>query len=123
MSLVILMMRIIFRISCSFCNNSSANIKLSKTQLHKTGRSGQFLGRFLGPLPKNGLASMKNVLKPLVKTVLILLQLTGAASTIDAAIHKKMFGSDTHLSDLAKQAIISNEKVDNIMKIVKPFQE
>ena len=66
---------------------------------------------------------MKNVLKPLVKTVLILLQLTGAASTIDAAIHKKMFESGTHFLDLAKQAIISNEEVNNIMKIVKPFQE
>ena len=28
-----------------FSNNSSANIKLSKTQLHKTGQSGGFLGR------------------------------------------------------------------------------
>ena len=28
-----------------FSNNSSANIKLSKTQLHKIGQSGGFLGR------------------------------------------------------------------------------
>ena len=28
---------------------SSANIKLSKTQLYKIGQSGEFLGRFLGP--------------------------------------------------------------------------
>ena len=34
---------------------------------------------------------MKNVFKPLAKSVLILLVLTVAASTTDAAIHKKMF--------------------------------
>ena len=33
-------------------NNSSANIKLSKIQLHKIGQSGGFLGRLLGPLLK-----------------------------------------------------------------------
>ena len=31
-------------------NNSLANIKLSKTQLHKIRQSGGFLGRLLGPL-------------------------------------------------------------------------
>ena len=38
----------------TFANNSSANIKLSKTQLHKIGQSGGFLGRLLGPLRKTG---------------------------------------------------------------------
>ena len=46
-----------------FVNNSSANIKLSKTHLHKMGQSGGFLGRRLEPLLKTGLPSMKNVLK------------------------------------------------------------
>ena len=32
----------------AFANTSSANIKLSKTQLHKIGQSGGFLGRLLG---------------------------------------------------------------------------
>ena len=36
---------------------------------------------------------MKNVLKPLAKSVLIPLGLTAAASATDAAIHKKMFES------------------------------
>ena len=36
----------------AFENNSSANIKLSKTQLHKIGQSRGFLGRLLGPLLK-----------------------------------------------------------------------
>ena len=36
-------------------NNSSANINLSKTRLHKIGQSGGFLGRPLGRLLKNRL--------------------------------------------------------------------
>ena len=36
---------------------------------------------------------MKNVLKPLAKSVLIPLQLTAASSAINAAMQKKMFGS------------------------------
>ena len=69
--------------------NSSANIKLSKTHLHKLGQSGEFLGRFLGALLKLGLPLIANILKPLAKNVLILLGLTAAASVTDAAIHKK----------------------------------
>ena len=77
----------------AFRNNSSANIKLSKTQLYKIGQSGGFLGRSLGPLLKTGLPLMKNVLKQLAKSVLMPLGLTAAASATDAAIDKKMFGS------------------------------
>ena len=76
-----------------FANNSSANIKLSKTQLHKIGQSGGFLGRLLGPLLETGLPLRKNVLKPSARSVLIPLGLTAAASRTDAAIYKKMFGS------------------------------
>ena len=43
---------------------------------------------------------MKNVLKPLAKSVLIPLGLTAVASATDAAIHKKMLGSGRPL-DLA----------------------
>ena len=43
-------------------NNSSANIKLSKIQLHTTGQSGRSLGRLLGPLLEIDLPLMKNVL-------------------------------------------------------------
>ena len=68
----------------TFANNSSANIKLSKTQLHKIGQSGGFLGRLLGPLLKTGL-----LLTPLAKSVLIPLELPAALAT-DAATHKKM---------------------------------
>ena len=43
----------------AFANNSSANIKLSKTQLHKIRQSEGFLGTLLGQLLKTGLPLMK----------------------------------------------------------------
>ena len=72
---------------------------------------------------------MKNVLKPLAKSVLIHLELTAAAaaaaSVTDPAIHKKMFGSG-HPFDLASlmtTLIVSNEEMNDIMKIVKSLRE
>ena len=73
----------------AFANNSSANIKLSKTQLSKMIQSGGFLGRLLGPLLKTGLPLISSVIKPLAKSVLIPLGLTAAALAADAGIHKK----------------------------------
>ena len=72
----------------TFANDSSTNIKLSETQLHKIGQSGGFLCRLLGPLLKTGLPLMKNVLKPLAKNVLMPLALTAAGSSTDAVIQK-----------------------------------
>ena len=104
------------RLRKAFANGSSANIKLSKAQPHKIGQSGGFLGRLLEPLLKTGLVLIGNALTPLAKIVLIPLGLTAAAAT-DAAIHNKMFGSaNTTL-------IISNEKMNDIMKIVKSLEE
>ena len=98
-------------------NNFLANIKLSKTQLNKIVQSGEFLGRLLGPLLKTKLSLIGNVLKPLAKSVLIPLRLTAAASAIDAAIHKKMFGSGF------TTLIISNEEMNDFMKTVKSLEE
>ena len=53
----------------SFANHSSADIKLSKTQLSKMIQSGGFVSRLLGPLFKTGLPLRKNVIKPLAKKV------------------------------------------------------
>ena len=58
----------------------------------------------------------KKVLKPLAKSVLIVLGLTAAASETDAAIHKKMFESGI------TTLIISNEEI-NEMKVVKSYEE
>ena len=43
------------KLSKAFSNNFSANIKLSKTQLHRIGQSGGFLRRILGQLLKSDL--------------------------------------------------------------------
>ena len=101
------------RLGNVFANGSLANIKLSKTRLHKIAQSGGFLGRLLGPLLKTGLPLMKNVLKPLVKSILISLGLTAAAAAADATIHQEMFGSGM------TTLIISNEEINYLMKIVK----
>ena len=69
-------------------NGLSANIKLSKTRLHKIGKSGEYLGRLSGLLLKSGLPLMKNVLKPLANSVLIPSGLTAAAAAPDVAIQK-----------------------------------
>ena len=78
------------RLHKAFANNSSANVKLSKTQLHKIRQSGGFLGRLLGPLLKTGLPLVKRVFKPLAKSVLIPLGLTAASAT-DVAIFKSIY--------------------------------
>ena len=77
----------------AFANYLSADLKLSKTQLSKMIQSGRFVGRLLGLLLKTGLPLIKNVIKPLAKSVLIPLGLTAAASAADAGIHKKILGS------------------------------
>ena len=76
----------------AFTNYLSVDIKLSKTQLSKMIQSGGFLGRLLGPLLKTRLLLIKNVIKPLAKSVLIPLGLTAAASAADEGIHKKILG-------------------------------
>ena len=78
-----------------FANNSSANIKLLKTQLSKMIQSGGFLGRLPGPSLKVGLPLIKDVIKPMAKSGLISLGLTVAASAADAGIHNKILGSGT----------------------------
>ena len=95
------------RLRKAFANNSSANVKLSKTQLHKIGQSGGFLGRLLGPLLKPGLPLIGNVLKPLAKSILILLGLMAAAAATDAGT----------------TLMISNEEMEDIMIIVKSLED
>ena len=67
----------------------STDIKLSKIQISKIIQSRGFLGKLLAPLLKTGLPLIKNVIKPLAKSVLIPLGLTAAASAADAGIQKK----------------------------------
>ena len=81
----------VLRLRKTFANGLSANINLSKTQLHKIRQSGGFLGRLSGSLLETGLSLIGNVPKLLAKSVLIPLGLTAAASATDADIHKKIF--------------------------------
>ena len=71
----------------AFRNHSPTDIKLPKTQLSKMIESGRFLGKLFGPLLKTWLPLIKNVIKPLAKSILIPLGPTAAASAADAAIH------------------------------------
>ena len=96
----------------AFANHSSIDIKLSKTQLSKMIQSGGFLGNLLGklagPLMKVAMSLAKNVLAPL--------GLSAAMSAIDGSIKKKMLGSG------ATTLIISNDEMDDILKIVKSLE-
>ena len=101
----------------AFANNSSTDIKFSKSQLSKVTQSGGFLGRLFGPLLKTRLPLIKNLIKPLAKSVLISLALTAAASAADAGINKKILGlRNTTLT-------ISNNEIKDIIKIVKSLED
>ena len=96
------------RLRKTFANNSSANIKLSKTELHKIEQSGTFLGRLLEALLKHAASLAKRVLIPLALT---------AAEATDEAIQKKTFRLDM------TTLIFSNEEMNDIMKIVRSLED
>ena len=95
-----------------FNNNISTDLKLSKGQISKIIQPGGFLGSSLsklaGPLMKVAIPLAKNVLAPL--------GITAAASAIDAGIKKKHGSGTTTL-------IISNEEMNEIMKIVQALED
>ena len=67
---------------------------------------------------------MKNVIKPLAKSVLIPLGLTAAASAADAGTHKKALGSCRRHSSSSvlhntTALIISNDEMKDFIEIVK----
>ena len=80
-------------------------------------QSGGFLGRLLGSFLKTGLPLIKNVIKPLAKSISIPLGLTAAGSAADAGIHKKILGSEN------RTLIISNDDIEDIIKIVKSLED
>ena len=104
----------------AFANHLSTDIKQSKAQSSKMIQSGGFLGRLLDPLLKTGLPLIKNVIKPLAKSVLIPLWLT--ASAADAGIHKKKYLRIRSLPFFLlcfAQYGDSNNEIEDIIKIVK----
>ena len=108
----------------AFANNLSANMKLSKTQLLKIKQLEKCIGILLGPLLKTGLPLMKNVIKPLAKSILITFGLAAAASAADTRIHKKVLVLGHHswssaLHNNNTTLIRSNNEMKKIIEIVK----
>ena len=101
----------------AFANNSSSDIKVSKNQLSNTLQSEGFLGRRIDPLLKPGLPLMKNLMKPLAKSVLIPIGLSAASPAADSEIHKKILRSGT------TTLIISNDETEDIIDIVKSLED
>ena len=101
----------------AFVDKSSTDIKLSKNQISKLIQSRGFLGRLLCPLLKTGLPLIKKVIKPLIKSVLIPLGLTAAASVAAAGIHNKLLGSGR------TTLIISNDQMKDVIKKVKSLED
>ena len=98
----------------AFAKNTSIDIKSSKTQLSKMIQSGGFLGNLLSKLA----GPLMKVAVPLAKNVLVPLGISAAMSAIDGSIKKKMFGSGTTTT-----LIISNDEMDDILKIVKSLED
>ena len=63
---------------------------------------------------------MKNVIKPLAKSVLIALGSTAAQSAADPGIHKKILGSGHNNTTTL---IISNNEIEDIIKIVQALED
>ena len=78
---------------------------------------GGVFSRLLGPLLQTGLPLIKNVITPLVKSVLIRLGLTAAVLAADAGIDKKILGSGT------TTLIISNDEMKNFINIVNSLED
>ena len=97
----------------AFNHNMSTDIKLSKAQISKIIQSERFLGSLLGKLA----GPLMKVAVPLTKNILAPLVITAAASAIDAGIQKKIH--DSGITTL----IISNEEMNDIMKIVQALQD
>ena len=75
-------------------------------------QSGRFLGNLLGKLA----GPLMKFAMPLAKNVLVPLGSSAAMSAIDGSIKKKMLGSGT------TTLIISNDEMDDILKIVKSLE-
>ena len=106
----------------AFNNNMSNDIKLSKAQISKIIESGEFLGSLLSKIA----CSLMKVAAPLAKKVLAPLQITAAAaSSIDAEIQKKIYGSGRPLSPALQTTtlVISNEEMNDIIKIVQVLKD
>ena len=91
----------------------STDIKLSKAQISKIIPCGGFLGSLLSKIA--GL--LVKVVVSIAINILVPLGVTAAESAVDAEIQKKIHGSGT------TTLIISNEEMNDIMKIVQALED
>ena len=99
-------------------------ILLKGTTRRITSQEEGFLN-FFRPLITASLPLIKNVLTSFAKSLLIPLRLSAGISAADEALQKKIHGSGCS-SDLALRTaalIISNEEMEDIIKIVKSLEE
>ena len=89
-------------------NRQVANIRKLSKMIQSGGFLGNLLGKLAGPLMKVAMPLAKNVLAPL--------GISAAMSAIDGSIKKKMLGSG------AATLIISNNEMDDILKIVESLE-
>ena len=97
----------------AFNNNMTTDLILSKAHISKIIQSGAFLGSLLSKLA----GWLMKVAIPLAKNIWALLGITAAASAIDSGIQKKIHDSGT------TTLIISNKKVNDIIKIVQGLED
>ena len=91
----------------------STDIKLSKAQISKIIQSGQLLGSSLSKIAD----PLMKVAVPLARNILAPLEITAAVSAVHAEIQKEVRGSGT------TTLIISNEEMNNIMKINQVLED
>ena len=105
----------------SFCKtftyDLSANMKLSKKHFSKKIHVGEFPGTNIGTLMKAGLPLIKNIIKPLAKSLPVPLRLTAAAPPPDASFLQIILVSRT------TPLTISNKEKEDIKKIIRYFEE
>ena len=108
-----------------FNNNMSTNLKLSKTQISKIIQSRGFLGSLLSKLL---IYSLMKLAVPLANNILVPLQITAAASALDARIQKKIHDSGCPPSTMkvgsgTTTLIISNKDINEIIKMVQVLDD
>ena len=101
----------------TFTYNLSANMKLSTTHFSKKIHVGECPGINIGTLMKAGLPLIKNIIKPLAKSLPVPLRLTAAAPPPDASFLQIILVSRT------TPLTISNKEKEDIKKIIRYFEE
>ena len=105
----------------SFCKtftyDLSANMKLSKKHFSKKIHVGEFPGTNIGTLMKAGLPLIKNIIKPLAKSLPVPLRLIAAAPPPDASFLQIILVSGT------TPLLISNKEKEDVKKIIRYFEE